>query len=264
MAAGLLVVDAAGADGAPVGVRQLILSHPARRNAVDPGVLGRIVEELARAAREGVRALVLSGEGGTFCSGYDLTALPERAAPEGDLPDAPLVRACEAVASAPLPVVAAIDGSAFGAGCELACACDLRVASPTARFALPPAKLGIVYSPEGTERVERLIGLSQARRLFFTAAVIGAAEAHHLGLCEELVEASSALPRALALAGELAALSPVSLSGMKRTFALLQPALSAEARLELDRIRRASFSSEDAREGRAAFLAKRPARFPGR
>ena len=264
MPAELRTEDRAQGPGGPV--RLLTLSNPARKNAVDAGVLGRLVDELARAAGDRVRALVLTGEGGVFCAGYDLNSLPEGAGARGatELPDAALVRACNALESCRIPVIAAIDGPAFGAGVELACACDLRVASNSARFCLPPAKLGLVYSPEGTSRVLRLVGIAQARRLFFTAAVIESEEALRIGLCQELTALPSALPRALDLAQHLAQLSPGSLSGMKRTFALLAPALAPEARAELDVLRRDAFASDDAREGTAAFLERRAPVFGGK
>ena len=245
--------------------RLLLFSQPARKNALDVAALEALRAELSRAVADKVRALVLAGEGGTFCAGSDLASVGEETdrlhANQSGLPDAALIRACESLEAAPLPIVAAIDGPAFGAGAELACACDLRVASPSARFSLPPARLGLVYSPEGIARVTRLLGLAQAKRLFFTAAVIDANEALRIGLCEELVEDASALPRALALAAELAKLSPRSHAGMKRAFSLLASAVDREAQAELTALRREAFTSADAREGRAAFLERRAPKF---
>jgi len=266
--------------GADARVRLLTISQPARKNAIDADALERLVLEIDRASRDGVRALVLAGEGGAFCAGSDLAALgaaidvwhanhlnrndSAEPAPAPELPDAPLGRACAALEASPLPIVAAIDGPAFGAGAELACACDLRIASPSARFSFPPARLGIVYAPEGAARVERLVGLAQAKRLFFTAAVVDAPDALRIGLCEEIASAATALPRALELAGQMALLSPQSLAGMKRTFALLSAGpLEPPARAELAELRRVAFASGDAQEGRLAFLARRPPRFTG-
>ena len=265
MATALRSEDRVGADGQGL-VRVLTLSNPSRRNAVDPAALASIVLACERANHDGVRALVLAGEGGAFCAGYDLNALEEGLVADDapELVDAPLVRACAALEGCPSIIIAAVDGPAFGAGAELACACDLRIASPGAKFSLPPAKLGVVYSPEGIARVVRLVGLPQARRLFFTAAVAGAGEALRIGLCEEVVQQPSALDRALALASEIAGLAPLALSGMKRTFALLAPLPDDAARAELEALRRAAFSSEDAREGVLAFRERRPPRFRGR
>ncbi len=259
--------------------RLLLFSQPARKNALDVAALEALRGQVARAAADKVRALVLAGEGGTFCAGSDLSSVGEETDRlhanqigkdptqfgkdpiQPELPDAALIRACAALEAAPMPIVAAIDGPAFGAGAELACACDLRVASPSARFSLPPARLGLVYSPEGILRVVRLLGLAHAKRLFFTAAVLDAGEALRIGLCEELVADASALPRALALAAELATLSPRSHAGMKRAFSLLASAVDREAQAELTALRREAFTSADAREGRAAFLERRAPKF---
>ena len=265
MAATVRTEDRIGSEGQRV--RLLLLGNPARRNAVDPAALARIGEECERATRDGIRALVLAGEGGVFCAGYDLSALAEGLAAKdsADLVDAPLVRACAALEACSAIIIAAVDGPAFGAGAELACACDLRIAAPSAKFSLPPARLGVVYSPEGIARVVRLVGLAQARRLFFTAAVVEeASEALRIGLCEEVVEGASALARALALATTIAGLAPLALSGMKRTFALLAPLPTDAARAELESLRRAAFGSEDAKEGVLAFREKRTPRFNGR
>ena len=264
MAATVRTEERTGPEGQRV--RLLLLSNPARRNAVGPAALARIVLECERAARDGLRALVLAGEGGVFCAGYDLSALEAglvaKDAPE--LLDAPLVRACAALEACSSIIIAAVDGPAFGAGAELACACDLRIAAPSTKFSLPPAKLGVVYSPEGIARVVRLVGLPQARRLFFTAAVADAGEALRIGLCEEVVQSASALDRAVALATDIAGLAPLALSGMKRTFALLAPLQTEAARAELEDLRRAAFASEDAKEGVLAFREKRAPRFKGR
>ena len=281
MAAQILAEDLPAAR-----VRVLTLSQPARKNAVDADALNQLVHQLSRAAADRVRAVVLAGEGGVFCAGSDLSAVGAASdrlhanqialdpnqnglhandfatgLGEDELPDAPLGRACAALEASPFPIVAAIDGPAFGAGAELCCACDLRVASSSSRFSFPPARLGLVYSPEGTARVVRLLGLGQAKRLFFTAAVLDAAEALRIGLCQEVTAAPSALPRALELASQLAQLSPRSHAGMKRTFALLAQPLSSEARAELASLRREAFTSRDAQEGRAAFLERRAPKF---
>ena len=246
-------------------VRIFSIAHPARKNAVDAAVLARIAAETARATADGVRASVLMGEGADFCSGYDLNAVeawdPLDLAAE--LPDAPLGRACAALEAAGPPVLAAGEGVAFGAGCELACACDFRVASSKARFSIPPARLGIVYSAEGAARILRLVGLQAARSLFLRAQQIPAADAERMGLIDQL--ADEPLVAALKLAADLAALAPRSIAGMKRTLnAVSRTALDDGTRAELDHLRREAFASADAKEGRAAFLERRPPRWTGR
>ena len=247
------------------GVRVLILDNEAKRNAVDEPLLQAIVSACRDADRDDVRCLVLTGSGDkAFCAGYDLDAL-ERARPEDPLPDAALQVAISALEHARAPVIAAINGPAYGAGAELAAACDLRVADETARLALPPARLGIVYAPAGLQRFVELVGLSQAKRLFYTAAPVAAEQARSIGLVDEVATAGRALDRALELAATIAANAPISVQGMKRLFLLLRRRdLPADAADELEELRRQSFHSEDAKEGLAALRERRPPVFRGR
>ncbi|WP_373044225.1 enoyl-CoA hydratase/isomerase family protein [Vulgatibacter sp.] len=257
---GLLQVDRVGED-----VRVLTLDNERKRNAVDPDLLGAIVSACEEANAAQVRCLVLTGRGDkAFCAGYDLEALA-RTRPDDPLPDAALQVALSALEHAQAPVIAAINGAAYGAGAELSVACDLRIAAAGARIAMPPAKLGIIYAPAGLQRFVELLGLSQAKRLFYTAEPVEAAEARSIGLVDEVVEPGRALDRALELAASIAANSPVSVQGMKRLFLLLrrrelQPAVMAE----VEALRRASFHCEDAREGIAAVRERRKPHFTGR
>ncbi|HYV47676.1 MAG TPA: enoyl-CoA hydratase-related protein [Myxococcaceae bacterium] len=250
----------------PDGVRALTLSNPKKRNALDPGLLDDLMAALRKPRADGakVRALLLQGAGHTaFCSGYDLAALDAISA-AGPLPDEQLQRALEALESHDAPSVAYVAGPAFGAGCELACACDLRVGDPRAVFSMPPARLGIVYAPEGLSRVTALVGTSRAKRMFFLAEKLGGEEALRAGLLDVLRPEPEAHAAAEALCAELAAGAPLAIAGMKRGFRwLASPMRTAEERAELERLRRAAYRSADAREGRAAFLEKRPPRFTG-
>jgi enoyl-CoA hydratase/carnithine racemase len=250
----------------PDGVRALIISNPKKRNALDPGVLDELMAGLRRPRADSarVRVLLLRGAGNSaFCSGYDLAALDSVSA-SGPLPDEQLQRALEALEAHEAPSVAYVGGPAFGAGCELACACDLRVGDPHAVFSMPPARLGIVYAPEGLSRVTALVGPSRAKRMFFLAEKLGAEEALRAGLLDVLRPEAEAVGAAEALCAELAAGAPLAIAGMKRGFRwLVSPMRTAEERAELERLRRASYRSADAREGRAAFLEKRPPRFTG-
>lgn len=252
-------------DGAGEGVRVLTLDNEAKRNAVDAALLGAVVAACEAANRDGVRCLVLTGRGDkAFSAGYDLGAL-QRAQPEDPLPDAALQVALSALEHAHAPVIAAVNGAAYGAGAELAAACDLRIAARGARIAMPPAKLGIVYAPAGLQRFVELLGLSQAKRLFYTGEPVGAEEAKSIGLVDEVVDAGLALDRALEVAGQIAANSPTSVQGMKRIFLLMRRRELPQAAIaEVEALRRASFHSEDAREGVAAVLERRPPRFTGR
>ena len=144
----------------PNGVRVVTLVRPASRNALTPAMLSML--EVAFAPSPSVRALVVEGEGTAFCAGYDLDCLEADAA-AGRAPDAHLQRVFRLLEEAAVPSVAVVHGAAFGAGCELACACDLRLGNVDALYCLPPLKLGIVYAPDGVWRLSRLVGLQRAR-----------------------------------------------------------------------------------------------------
>ena len=247
------------------GVRILTLDNEAKRNAVDPGLLGAIVEACKAADADDVRCLVLTGKGEkAFCAGYDLGEL-EQARPEDPLPDAALQVAISALEHTRAPVIAAINGAAYGAGAELAIACDLRVADEAAKISLPPAKLGIVYAPAGLQRFVEVVGLSRAKRLFYTAEAVPADQAEAIGLVDEVTGRGGALERAVELARTIACNAPIAVQGMKRIFLLLRRReLPAAAVGEIEALRRMSFHSEDAREGVEALRQRRKPRFVGR
>lgn len=250
-----------GITDRPGGVRVITIHHPARKNALDPGAIQALDAAVAPQALAGVRALLIRGEGeDAFCAGYDLNALAE-VGPAGELPDDALEAALGRLAASPVPSVALVHGPAFGAGCDLACACDFRVGSDSAVFCMPPARLGVVYAASGIARVAAIVGAPRAKRMFLTAATVRAEEALAWGLLDAVETKAEAEAAAVELAERMAGLAPLAVRGMKRTFAALAAGQGeAEALREL---RRQAFSSGDAREGKAAFLEKRSPRFRG-
>jgi enoyl-CoA hydratase/carnithine racemase len=244
------------------GIRLLTLVNPARKNALDDRLLELL--DAALAPSPDVRAILVRGAGGTFCSGYDLTNLGPPA-PDGRLPDELLLAFLARLERLPVPSVALVQGAAFGAGFDLACACDFRVGTPDTLFCMPAARLGLVYSVEGMARAARLVGVARARMLFLTARKLDGETALAWGMLDECPPAQAAEERALGLCQTLASHSPLAVAGMKEVFELLgQSALSEEELSRARALRAAAFGSEDAREGRAAFLEKRPPRFQGR
>src|SRR5512146_2717500 len=179
MPSGILLEDRPG------GVRILTISNARKANALDASMLRELVDALSPQRGGGVRALLIQGEGAHFCSGFDLAGL-ESIPSEGPLPDDGLQEAFAAVEAYPAVTVACVRGAAFGAGCELALACDLRVFADDAVLCLPPAKLGVVYAPEGLARLARVAGPSRAKWMFFTGRKVRALEANQWGLCEAL------------------------------------------------------------------------------
>jgi enoyl-CoA hydratase/carnithine racemase len=244
------------------GVRVLTLVNPARKNALDERLLGLL--DAALTPPPHIRAFLVRGAGGTFCSGYDLTNLGPPL-PDGRLPDDLLMAFLNRLERHPVPSVACVQGAAFGAGFDLACACDFRVGAPDTVFCMPAARLGLVYSVEGMARAARLVGLARARALFLTARKLDGPAALAWGLLDECPPAHESEARALELCQTLASHAPLAVAGMKEVFgALGRPALAEEQLTRARALRAAAFGSEDAREGRAAFLEKRPPRFQGR
>lgn len=248
------------------GVARLRWTNPDRRNALDPSLLEAMRSLLAEAAADAaVRVLILQGAGPWFCSGFDLSRLPASASGDA-IAAAELVEAVmAAVEDFPRPVIAALRGPAMGAGGELAVAADLRIAADDLAFAMPPAKIGLVYHEAGFQRFLRLVGPARTREIFFTACRIDAARALACGLVDRVTAADELEAAAVAWASEMAVLAPLSLTGAKRVLRLLEGNSVGEAgRAEIEAIRRRAAESADHAEGLSALLQKRRPRFEGR
>jgi enoyl-CoA hydratase len=165
----------------------------------------------------------------------------------------------------PVPLVAAVNGIAFGGGCELAMACDLRIAAANARFGQPEINLGIIPGWGGTQRLPRLVGTGRAMAMLLTGDPIDARTALEWGLVSAVVEPAELLDAARTLAGKIATRAPLAAQATKRAVRNGAAAASIAEALEVERQEFvAVFGSEDAREGVTAFLAKRAAEWTGR
>jgi enoyl-CoA hydratase/carnithine racemase len=242
------------------GVARVTIDNAAKRNALDRPILEGLASTLARLD---ARCVVLTGAGNVFSAGYDIGDLaPERLAEEAaDLLTHPFEAALAALDAVEVPVVAALGGHAFGGGLELALACDLRVCAAGARLGMPPARLGVVYSHTGLRRFVDAIGAARTRELFLTARPIGAETALAWGLVNEVTD--DVAQHSVALAAEIASLSPLSLRGTKRVLRALHIDPDPEALAELHALRDAAFRSEDFAEGVRAFTEKREPRWRG-
>lgn len=234
-------------------VSVLTIDRPERRNAVDLRTLTLVHDALDAAANRAARVVVLTGAPPAFCAGADLTGV------EGDEFAAALRAVLAALTSMRAVTIAAIDGPALGAGTQLASACDLRVATPVSRFAIPAAKLGLMVDAWTVRRVTQLFGGGAARAMLLAAEQYDAEAAHRCGFVQRIGD----LTAALAWADEIAALAPLSIAGHKLSLER-QSADGHPSDPDVDAAFAAVWSSRDAQEGPAAFLARRAPVFEGR
>ncbi|MFD8700684.1 enoyl-CoA hydratase/isomerase family protein [Kitasatospora purpeofusca] len=242
------------------GVAVLEFDRPHRRNAVTLAIWQALPQVLKRLAEEpGVRALLVTGAGGTFSAGADIDELaavygdPDRA----DAYHAVNVAAEEALAAFPHPTLAVVHGACVGGGCQLAVACDLRFVAEDARLGITPAKLGVVYPAVPTLRLARLVGPARAKYLLFSGELLSAPEAAALGLAERVLPAAELDAVAMEFARVLTTRSPQTIGAVKAALAV-PPERAAEALAPWERRSR---EAPDVREGLAAFLERRPPRF---
>ena len=260
------------------GVVRLTISNPAKRNALDHPILDAITATLTELAETDMttgdrtappaRCVVITGAHGMFSAGYDIGEIPDEEFEERAerLVAHPFTEAIEALEAFPYPTLAALPGHTIGGGLELALACDLRVAQEQIKLGMPPAKLGLVYSHTGLRRFIDAIGAPRTRELFLLGRYIDAPTALAWGLVNRLAPAAQLEATTLELAGELAGNAPLSQLGNKRVIAELLGAegtLEAEVEEQLIELRRASFASQDMREGMRAFAEKRPPQWRG-
>jgi enoyl-CoA hydratase/carnithine racemase len=258
-------------DEPATGVVRLTISNPAKRNALDHPILdaiGATLTELGTADSH-ARCVIVTGAHEMFSAGYDIGEIPDDEFEERAeaLVAHPFTEAIEALEAFPYPTLAALPGHTIGGGLELALSCDLRVAKEGLKLGMPPAKLGLVYSHTGLRRFIDAIGAARTRELFLLGRYIDARTALDWGLVNRVVPAEQLDTATLDLASELAGNAPLSQTGNKRVIAALLDArdgLSEEVEAELIELRRASFASQDMREGMKAFAEKRPPRWSGR
>ena len=247
----------------PVSV--LTINRPDKRNALNGQLRCALLGALDAAARDStVRVVVLTGAGDkAFVAGADIAEFEGRS-PVDQFRVMKQPSVYDALERLSKPVIAAINGFCLGGGMELALACDIRIASSSARFGQPEVNLGIIPGGGGTQRLPRVVGLGAACRMILTGDLIDAAEALRLRLVEEVVAADALLDRAVAIGDTIAAKSPVAVSAAKEaTRAALS--LPLDEGLKLERaLFQLCFASDDKVEGVRAFLEKRTPTFPGR
>jgi enoyl-CoA hydratase/carnithine racemase len=248
------------------GVARLTISNPGKRGALDHAILDAFASTMPDLD---ARCVIVTGEESTFSAGYDIGHLSdELLAEEAEkLVAHPFAAAIDAVEAYPYPTVAALNGHTIGGGLELALACDLRIGASTIAMAMPPAKLGLVYSHTGIRKFIDTIGAPRTRELFLVGRRIDARTAREWGLVNAVAEPGKLAEEALSMAVEIAGNAPLAQLGNKR---VIRAVLDSQGKLEpgvereLIELRKACFSSEDFREGVRAFAEKRPPRWQGK
>ena len=247
------------------GVATLTLNRPEAKNALDPSMADELGECLAAIrADESVRVLVLAGAGGAFCAGGDVKAMGQggpRTPEQRRAGMARYTRICTELMALDRPVIAAVDGVAYGAGFSLALMCDIVLLSERARLCMVFQRIGLVPDMGAFYTLPRVVGLQRAKELIFSAREIDAAEALRLGLAMEVVPAEALAARAQAIARSFAGASPVAMSIAKRA---LQASLGSDLQtlLEIESSGQALASNSDyAKEAVRRFAAREPAQF---
>ena len=231
-----------------------VIDRAEKRNAVDLETLHAIAEAQSMVRESGARVLVLSGAPPAFCSGADLTGVEL-----GVFTDT-LLSVLRGFGALDVLTVAAVDGPALGAGTQLAAACDLRVATASSRFGVPAAKLGLAVDRWTVERVAQEAGWSPARYMLLTGESIEAS-----ALLGGFVHRIGNVDDALAWAEELSLLAPLTIAAHKTILEGVSAASGRDVSDDhMEKARLAAWNSDDAAEGRRAFMEKRAPRFEGR
>jgi enoyl-CoA hydratase len=249
----------------------LTLNRPEKKNSLSlelVELLGLTLKELA--GDDAIRTVILRGAGNeAFCSGFDIGSLPTQSGADADqrLKSLDQVESLlQRLVSFPYPVIAMLNGFAFGLGCELSVCCDIRIGAQDIRMGMPPARLGLVYPWAGLLRFIQSIGLQSTKEMFFTGRTYTGRRIKELGLVDYLVPGDDLEEFTYAMAKEIAGNAPLALKGIKKVINMLMKSsrLNETQSGEAQAIFRATLLSADMQEGQSAFLEKRKPRFKGK
>jgi len=250
------------------GVLTLTMNRPDKLNSLNVELTTALLDAFRRAAADPqLRAIVLTGAGRAFCAGGDLALIADARRRNAGHELESLLRGGSqltlAICDTPVPVLAAVNGPAAGAGMNVALACDARIASENAVFGQNFAKVGLFPDFGGTYFLPRLVGPARAAEMFYTGEMISAAEAERIGVVNHVVPHDRLAEEARALAGKLAAAPPIAARAVKKVlFGSERVALERALELEVQQ-QVTCFSSDDCTEGLRAFFEKRAPQFRG-
>lgn len=239
------------------GIAMVTISRPEAMNALNSKFFEEMDHFLSSLKEnKDVKVLILTGEGKAFVAGADISEMVEMNGEQGVAFSKKGQATFAAIEALEMPVIAAVNGFALGGGCELAMACDFRIASTYAKFGQPEVNLGLIPGYAGTQRLARLVGLADALFLLYTADMIPAAEALRLGLVQKVVEPESLISEALAIASRIASKGPEAVKKVKKvTREGMLTSFGAGCTLESKEF--GSLFGNEGEEGMRAFLEKR-------
>ena len=257
MSDALILVETHGRAGV------IRINRPKQLNALNGAVMRVLVDAaLAFDADAAVGAIVFTGDERAFAAGADIKEMASASVVE--MLQANRIELWDALRGIKKPLIAAVSGWALGGGCELAMACDMIVASETARFGQPEINIGIIPGAGGTQRLTRAVGKALAMEVILNGRFLDAAEAERFGLVNRVVPVEQYLRTAIELAQQIAERAPLAVRLAKEAVNQAQESALAEGMADERRMFYMLFSTEDQKEGMQAFLDKRPARWQGR
>ena len=246
------------------GIGLITINRPEVRNALDPETWRELMQAVeAMAADKDVGVIIITGAGDkSFVAGADIGRMQERTIFDGF--EAPAQGALTRLENTEKPIIAAINGFALGGGCELALACDIRIASDRAKLGQPEVNLGIMPGAGGTQRLASLVGAGKAKELIFTGDIIDAAEAERIGLVNKVVPHEELMDAARGMARKILSKAPLAVR-MSKIAINARIKWGPEAGMQIERLgQTALITTEDMQEGTGAFLEKRKPSFKGR
>ena len=238
------------------------INNPQAMNALNSTVLSELDCAFSQIeSDQTIKVVILTGEGRAFVAGADISQMSTMSAAEGKAFGEQGAAVYRKIEQLKVPVIAAVNGFALGGGCELAMACDIRIASAKAKFGQPEVGLGITPGFSGTQRLPRLVGMGVAKELIYTADNIGADEAYRIGLVNKVAEPEALMDQAIEMAKKIASKAPIAVRYSKEAINRgcqvdIDTAIAIEANLF-----GLCFASEDQKEGMSSFLNKKAPEF---
>ncbi len=241
-------------------IATVTLNNDRKRNALSCDLIAEFNRAFGTCRDQNVRVVIVRAHAGAkvWSAGHDINELP-RSRRDPLAYDDPLEQAIRTVRKFPAPVIAMIEGGVWGGACELVLSCDIPIGSPTATFAITPARIGVPYNPASILRIMNEVDTSVVKEMFFTAKPMPAERAKEVGILNHLVPTESIESFTLGMAEEIAELSPLSIGVVKEQIRLLSDAraLSPDTFERIQGLRRHVYDSHDYQEGISAFLEKR-------